>query len=181
MKLIREMTGAELAAYIQDHLKKNGIDVVLSGGACVTFYGKNQYVSMDLDLINICWAKTRHIRDAMQEIGFTEEGRHFKHPDTQFFIELPPGPLAVGGEPVKKIEAFELATGILRIISSTDSVKDRLAAYYHWNDLQCLEQACLVAAHSKIDFEEIERWSQNEGKEKEFGHFRNRLARQIIR
>ena len=42
MKSIKEMTNAELAAFVESHLRKNGIDVVLSGGACV---------SMDLDLI----------------------------------------------------------------------------------------------------------------------------------
>lgn len=176
MKSIEEMTSSELAAFIQNHLKGKGIDVILSGGACVSFYSNNKYVSMDLDLINIYLVKRRYIREAMQEIGFIEEGRHYKHPDTQFFVELPPGPLAVGEEPVKKIDEFELATGTLRIISTTDCVKDRLAAYYHWKDLQCLEQACLVATHSKIDLKEVENWSKNEGKEEEFKHFRDKLT-----
>jgi len=180
MKSIKDMSSSELAAFIQDHLKLNGIDVILSGGACVSFYSNDKYVSMDLDLINIYFAKSRHIRDAMKEIGFIEEGRHFKHPDTQFFVELPPGPLAVGGEPVKKIDEFELETGKLRLISTTDCVKDRLAAYYHWKDLQCLEQACLVAAHSKINLEEVENWSKNEGKEKEFWHFKDKLINKEV-
>jgi hypothetical protein len=176
MKSIEDMTSWELAAFIQNHLKRKGIDVILSGGACVSFYSNNKYVSMDLDLINIYLAKRRNIREAMLEIGFIEEGRYFKHPNTQFFVELPPGPLAVGAEPVKNIDEYELATGILRIISTTDCVKDRLAAYYHWKDLQCLEQACLVAMHSKIDLEEVENWSKNEGKEKEFRHFEDKLT-----
>ena len=32
---------------------------------------------------------------------------------------------------------------ILKLLSPTDCVKDRLAAYYHWNDRQSLEQAIL--------------------------------------
>ena len=31
------------------------------------------------------------------------------------------------------------------MISVTDSVKDRLAAFYHWKDQQSLEQAVLIA------------------------------------
>ena len=50
-------------------------------------------------------------------------------------------------------------TGTLQLLSPTDCVKDRLTAYYHWDDLQALEQAKMVAKNHKIDFEEIRRWS----------------------
>src|SRR4030065_847190 len=156
MKSIKDMAKAELAAFIESHLLKRGIYVVLSGGACVSIYSSNKYVSMDLDLVNVRFAKRQNIRSAIQEIGFQEEGRHFRHPDTELLIEFPPGPLAVGKEPVKKEGEHELPTGILRIISPTDCVKDRLAAYYHWNDLQCLEQASLVAEAHAIGMEAIE-------------------------
>lgn len=64
-----------------------------------------------------------------------QEARYFIHP----------GPLAVGEEPVKKIDKIQFPTGILRVISPTDCVKDRLAAYYHWGDRQGLAQAIMVA------------------------------------
>lgn len=160
MKSIKKMTNAELAAFVESRLREKGIDVVLSGGACVSIYSEGKYVSMNLDLVNARFAMRREIRAVMQEIGFHEEGRHFRHPDTEFLVEFPPGPLAVGQEPVKKVDEINLATGVLRIISPTDCVKDRLAGYYHWNDLQCLEQASLVAEANKIDLPEIERWSK---------------------
>jgi hypothetical protein len=47
-------------------------------------------------------------------------------------------------------------------------VKDRLAAYYHWGDRQCLEQANLVARENEVDFSELERWSLAEGKLDDF-------------
>jgi len=75
------------------------------------------------------------------------------------------------------VDEHKLPTGILRIISPTDCVKDRLAGYYHWNDLQCLEQASLVAEAIKIDLEEIERWSKVEGKLGEFKRIRIRFVR----
>ncbi|GAH21312.1 unnamed protein product, partial [marine sediment metagenome] len=41
----------KLAAIISAHLQKNGIEVVLVGGACVSLYSDNQYMSYDIDLI----------------------------------------------------------------------------------------------------------------------------------
>jgi hypothetical protein len=176
MKSIKEMTQGELAAFIQSHLREKGIDVVLSGGATVSIYSSNRYVSWDLDLINPYFVKRRALRETMQELGFHEEGRHFEHPDTKFFVEFPPGPLAVGVEPVKHINEIKFSTGILRIISPTDCVKDRLAGYYYWDDLQCLEQAVLVAQANKIDLKEIKRWSEGEGKLDEFRRIRDQLT-----
>ena len=176
MKSIKEMTQGELAALVQSNLREKGIDVVLSGGASVSIYSSDKYVSLDLDLVNPYFAKRRELQETMQEIGFHEEGRHFKHPDTRFFIEFPPGPLAVGVEPVKQVNELEFSTGILRIISPTDCVKDRLAGYYHWDDLQCLEQAVLVAQANRIDLEEIERWSEVEGKLDEFRRIKDQLT-----
>lgn len=45
MKTIRDLTLGELAALVCSHLKAHGIDVVLTGGACVTLYGNGQSFS----------------------------------------------------------------------------------------------------------------------------------------
>lgn len=166
MKLIAEMSRADLGAFVQEHLRGRGIDLVLSGGACVSIYSQNRYVSMDLDMIHtsLLKPKRRSIRDAMSELGFAEDGRYFKHPDTELFVEFPAGPPAVGEEPVKEIMERQENTGILRIISPTDCVKDRLAGFYHDDDQQCLEQAVLVFQGNQVDLDEIERWSAREGK-----------------
>ena len=47
MKPIKEMSLGELAAFIDSNLRKKGIDVVLSGGACVAIYSDHRYVSKD--------------------------------------------------------------------------------------------------------------------------------------
>ena len=49
MKPIGSMTQAELAAFVQSHLRKNKIYVTLSGGAAVSIYTVNRYVSADID------------------------------------------------------------------------------------------------------------------------------------
>lgn len=168
MKPVRDMTQAELGAYVQSHLGAIGIDVVLSGGAVVAIYTSGKYVSPDLDLVNRYSVKRSAIKSAMEELGFQEVGRHFEHPDSEFFVEFPPGPLSLGEEYINRIDEIEKETGILRVISPTDCVKDRLAWYYHYGDRQCLSQAILVSNENRIDIDEIRKWSEREGKLEEF-------------
>lgn len=175
MKQIRNMTQIELAAYVQSNLQNEGINVVLSGGSAVSFYSSNKYVSKDLDLINANFAKRRAIKTVMEKIGFQEQGRYFINPATLFLVEFPDGPLSVGEEPVQEVNEFELATGTLRIISATDCVKDRLCAYYFWNDQQGLTQAALVTKSQNVDLKEIERWSKVEGKLTGFLAFKSKI------
>lgn len=169
------MSTAQLAAFIASHLARHGIEVVLSGGACVTIYSSNKYVSQDLDFVGDTLARRSDIKAAMEEIGFREKGRSFVHPQTKFSVEFPPGPLAVGDEFIKKTTVLKETTGSLHLLSPTDCVKNRLAGYYHWGDLQSLEQAVLVACAQKVDLAEVKRWSRKEGKAAEFLKFRGRL------
>ncbi len=168
MKPINEMSIGEFGAFVASHLKEYGIEVVLTGGSCVTIYSKNRYMSFDLDFIGGHGADGKKIRAALQLIGFSEKGRYYIHPDSEYFVEFPSGPLAVGDEPVKEIVELEFATGRLRILSPTDCVKDRLSGYYHWQDMQCLEQAVMVASEHPVDLVEVERWSTHEGMHDEF-------------
>lgn len=175
MKSISQMNIGELAAYVCSHLEGRNIRVVLSGGACVAIYASDRYVSMDLDFIDRLQTTRRTLKAVLAEIGFTEKQRYFVHPDTEFFIEFPSGPLAVGNEPVAEIEEMRLETGTLKLLSPTDCVKDRLAAYYHWNDRQCLQQAVWVAQQREVDWKEIERWSTQEGEKGKFETFRKKF------
>jgi hypothetical protein len=176
MKPIGQMTIGELAAFIYGYLKGHGTEVVLSGGACVSIYTQNKYLSLDLDFIESGATPRRKLKSLLGKIGFLEERRYFRHPETDFFLEFPSGPLAVGREPVKETVLRHFSTGELRIISPTDCVKDRLAAYYHWGDRQSLEQAIMVVRNNAVDLPEIERWSEAEGKLAPFQEIRNRLA-----
>ena len=176
MKRIERMSLGELAAFVCTQLKKHGIKAVLSGGGCVAIHTENRYRSFDLDFVENAPTERRRIKEVLLEIGFVEKDRYFKHPDTDFIIEFPAGPLAVGCEPVRDIEEMEFSTGRLSLLSPTDCVKDRLAAYYHWDDPQCLEQALLVAEAERVDFKEIQRWSGVENKSTEFERIRKRLS-----
>ncbi|MBI3159043.1 MAG: hypothetical protein HYZ26_05535 [Chloroflexi bacterium] len=176
MKPIREMSQIELAAFVQSNLLQRGMEFVLSGGAAVTIYSGDKYVSLDIDLVPLTAIPRKRIAKAMAEMGFSQQGRHFTHPESPYFVEFPAGPLAIGSQPVYSIEEKVLPTGVLKVISATDCVKDRLSAYYHWGDLQALEQAKLVANQGTIDLHEVERWSVVEGKSEEFNRVREALA-----
>jgi hypothetical protein len=177
VKPIGKMSLGELAAFVCTHLSSRGIKVVLSGGACVSIYTENRYQSFDLDFVENVPSSRKGIAQALLEIGFVEAGRYFKHPDTDFIIDFPAGPLAVGSEPVRRIEKLKFPTGYLMLLSPTDCIRDRLAAYYHWNDRQCLEQALLVAGARKIDLREIQRWSAAEKKSAEYREIQGILTK----
>lgn len=165
----------ELAAFVGEEFRRRNIDVVLSGGSCVSIYSREKYVSMDLDFVNAGFAKHAAIRDAMTSLAFTEENRYFRHPDTALLVEFPPGPLGVGEEPVKQIHEITTSVGVFRIISPTDCVKDRLTWFYHDNDRECLEQAVLVASCNDVDLKEIRRWSEVEHKRDAYENIEHRL------
>ena len=176
MKPIRSMTQIELAAFVQNHLAKRDIRVLLSGGAAVSFYAGGLYVSKDIDLVAEWGLKKAALNRAMEEIGFIETGKYFVHPEATDLVEILPGPPAVGESPVGAPVEIELSTGTLRLLNPTDCVKDRLAGYFYWNDTESLRQAILVARRRTIDLEEIRKWSEAEGQPEKFESFLAMLA-----
>lgn len=152
----------DLAALVTVTLQQKGIDALLVGGACVSIYTVNKYISGDIDFVS--HGTMKEISKALEQIGFHKKSsRHFERSDCPLFIEFVAPPAAVGNEPIT--EPFELTSkyGKILLLSPTDAIKDRLAAYYHWNDFQALEQAALVAKDQNVNISEIERWSISEG------------------
>ena len=153
----------ELAVFLSDHLTGLGVEVVLTGGACVSIYTQNRFLSYDLDFVLLDFFSRKKVRKILEDLDFKPEGRHFRHHDTPFIVEFLSPPLSVGEEPVKKIMKIEERGRTLRLLSPTDCVKDRLSAFYHWNDKPCLEQAAMVCQCQPVDLKEIRRWSGKEG------------------
>ena len=77
----------------------------------------------------------------------------------------------------------EQSVGELRIqiLTPTQCVMDRLAAFYHWRDRQGLDQAVLVASLHLVDRDEIECWSISEGHSVSHREFVTRLQATTIR
>jgi hypothetical protein len=162
-----------VAAAVCDALDRAGIRVVLSGEAVVSIYTENEYESFDLDFIQSGLA--RAVDSVMTELGFAKQGRHWIHPATRFWVEFPPGPVQVGDAVVTEFAERRTAMSVLRLLTPTECVMDRLAGYFHWNDPQCLDQAVLVARRHPVDLERIEAWSRRESSFAKFERFREHV------
>ena len=181
-RITASTTLEELAALVSTTLEAAGISAVLSGGAVVSIYTNNEYESSDLDFISP--ASTSKIAEAIAPLGFKRKGRMFSHPRTPFFVEFPAGPLAIGEELIRPADVAEKRTpaGTIRLLTPTQCVMDRLAAYFHWNDLQSLDQALMVASSQKISLAKLDAWAKREGASEKLKTFKQRLgARRIAR
>jgi hypothetical protein len=56
-------------------------------------------------------------------------------------------------------------------------VKDRLAAFFHWDDREALAQAVLVARAQPVELDEVRRWSRTERSAARFAEFLRELGR----
>ncbi|MHB8835239.1 MAG: hypothetical protein ACYC9Y_05970 [Candidatus Methylomirabilia bacterium] len=164
----------ELAAVVPEQLRKGGVEVLLVGESCVSLYTENRYLSYDLDFIT--HSSLREIEPRLGKIGFQRKStRHFSRDDCPFFIEFVAPPAAIGNEPVREKAILQTKSGRIVMLTPTDCVKDRLAAWYHWKDPQSLEQALLVAASQKVKLTEVRRWSAREGFKERYRTFEKRL------
>ena len=84
----------ELTAIISSYLNKKDIDVVLVGGACVSLYSNNKYLSHDIDLVTE--TPLRKIIPVLGELGFENTGgRLFQNPECEFLTDFPAPPVAI--------------------------------------------------------------------------------------
>jgi len=169
MKITRDLTIGEFAALVATHLQTEGIDVVLTGGAVVSIYTDNKYQSNDADFISS--VAHQKIATALAKIGFDRKGKDFLHPSTNFFVEFPTGPLAVGGQIIVAEGDITIRGNRLKLLSPTQSVMDRLSGFFHWNDRQGLDQALWIAEKHPIQIAKIKSWARAEGALKPFEEF----------
>ncbi|MEQ8206614.1 MAG: hypothetical protein RIA65_10595, partial [Woeseia sp.] len=131
-------------------------------------YSQNRYQSEDLDFVT--FAGIKQLESALTPLGFRHRGSPrlsvFDHPDTDWYLEFPPGPLTFGSRYVDPEVCTTVETGFgpLRIITPTHSIMDRLIAAVAWNDPQSQEQAVLVATMQadRISWVELDNWVQSE-------------------
>jgi len=97
------MTVAKSAAYVASRSRRRGIDVVFSGGSCVSIDCRGKYVSADLDFIDSRFAPGRELKRAMFKIGFGEQDRYYIYPYATPLFEFPASPLAARNEPAGRV------------------------------------------------------------------------------
>jgi hypothetical protein len=160
-------------------LENAGIRAVLTGGACATIHTAGGYFSEDLDFVLQSDPSPRQLDEVMARIGFQRRGDQYFHSKSRFFVEFPPGPLGIGRDlEVRPIERRIGGTGPpVRLLSATDSCRDRLAAFYHWNDRQSLDAAVQIALKNRVAINRIREWSRQEGASERFLQFIHELTR----
>ena len=175
MALSRHSTLRQVIQAVSASLRRHRIEAILTGGACASLHSKGDYLSHDLDYIIRNAVKRTQLDDAMLAAGFTRIGSEYRHAAVPFFVEFPKGPLAIGDDDL--VEPIELRVGHVKVLalSATDSCRDRLAAFYHWNDFQSLRVAAAIARRSAVDLKFIRAWSIREGRELEFRQFEREL------
>jgi hypothetical protein len=178
LKDVSTLTHRELAAFICTHLRDRSIEAVLTGGACVTIYTRNRYKSLDLDFVNVTGAPGKLIDQALAEIGFLPEGRIYINKNARYSVDILSPPLTIGAEKISSTQAIKVNRMELRLLTPTDSVRDRLAAFYFWKDLQALEQALMVARDNDVDLDLVKKWSRKEGELEKFAIFLKKLTEQ---
>ncbi len=162
----------ELWQYVATHLVKNGIDTVLVGGAVVSIYSKGAYRSGDLDFV-MTDLFVKDLKKRMKEIGFEQKGsRHYVHPEcTHIFIEFVSGPIEIGEEVNVTPDEIESDGTVIKVLSPTDCVKDRLASYIYFKSRECLDQAILVAKAQSVSYDKIKKWCEGEKRADVFDEF----------
>lgn len=162
-----------LACFICEFLKNNGIEAILVGGACVSIYSHNKYQSYDLDFVT--YDNLKSIEKILSKIGFKRIGRCFKHHSCPYLLDFVNPPIAVGNQLVSHFETLKTPSGSLQLLTATDCVKDRLSSFFYWDDEQALEQALIVAKDGHIEIEDVKKWSKNEGHLDKFNIFLHRF------
>jgi hypothetical protein len=94
-----------------------------------------------------------------------------------FVSGIPKGPVEIGEQyPVIPAE-IQIDGRTLRLLSPTDSVKDRLAGYIHWKSRANFDQALLICRRqgSRVDLEDVRDWCEVEGGLVAFEELESRL------
>lgn len=175
MTITRDATLRDVVQVVSRALRSAGIRAVLTGGASASLHSDGSYLSHDLDYILEGRVTQRQLDDAMRPDGFERKRDAYFHPDSKFFVEFPRGPLAIGDDDL--VEPVEMRVGSTPVLmlSPTDACRDRLAAFYHWQDRQSLETAVKIARRRRVNLAAIRRWSEAEGKQAQFDEFQRAL------
>ena len=156
--LTRRSSLSDVAADVAKALSAAGIEAVLTGGACAT-----------RQCHNVSW--TLPWKPSTSGGGRTT----YEHPKAPFSVEFPRGPLGIGADIEIRPVEHEIGNARVRLLSATDSCRDRLAAFYHWTDRQSLDTAVRIAQHHRVNLRAIGEWSSREGASAEFEEFMQAL------
>jgi hypothetical protein len=166
----------DVVAVVARALRRAKIRSVLTGGACASLYAEGTVTSFDLDFILQSPVTQAALDAALAPVGFRRDRDHYVHSSCPFWVEFPPGPLGIGADAEVKSVSKLVRRVPVACLSATDACRDRLAAYYHWNDVQSLATAVEIARRQRVNVRLVEEWSAREGAMDKFAVFTAHLA-----
>jgi len=169
-----EISLRDLAFIVCNALSEAGTIAVLTGGSAATFYAPEAHQSRDLDFVIHFSGEASE--QPLSNLGFEKKNSMYVHPLTPYTLEFPRGPLAVGDEIIENWNHLKENGKILHVLTATDCVRDRLAAFIHWNDYASLDQAVAVARRHEIDLQLIQRWFLKESTASKYEIFASKLS-----
>ena len=177
MKLGPETSLRDVAFEVCTVLDRAGTTAVLTGGGAATLYAPEAIQSLDLDLVVTVHGNEGASARALESIGYRAKAQFYEHVSNPFFLEFPPGPLAIGDELIESWDTLVEGDRLLHVLTPCDSCRDRLVAFYHFRDLSSLDQALAIhaAQMEHMDLAVIREWSRREGMERGFETFLQRL------
>jgi len=177
VKLSKRSGLADVTRCVATALRSAGIRAVLTGGACASLYTRGGYKSSDLDFVIQNAASETQLDKAMDSIGFNRVGNLYEHPEAPFFVEFPAGPLGIGSDLHIHPVEYKIKGTIVSALSPADSCRDRLVAFYHWDDRQALKVAVSIARRRRLNLTSIRQWSDHEGALSKFEEFLSEVKR----
>ncbi len=164
MEITSTTTLEELCFIVGDALIRRETGAVLTGGSAATIYAGGAYQSRDADFVLRFGGLVGIAHEVLLGLGFTGRLGQYSHPQSDFTVDLPPGPLGVGCDYITSWDVMEAKGCKLNILTPTDSVRDRLAQYYAWDDASGLTVAVAVARtqRDRIDLASIAAWTKRE-------------------
>jgi hypothetical protein len=170
-----DATLREVALTVATALDRAGVHAVLCGGSAATFYAPDVYQSEDLDFILTFSEDGKDVVAALAGLVYSFANSMFKHPNSNFTVEFPKGPLAIGAEQVNRFDTVRDGDRVLHVITPTDVVRDRLNKFAAWDDFSALRAAVGVALAADVDVHEIRAFMRREGQ----GVFRERFEQAL--
>jgi hypothetical protein len=167
----------QVAIAVGSALRKHGVHGVLTGGACANVYTKGGYVSGDVDVVLGGRVTQATLDEVMDSVGFKRSGDRYMHPGVDYFVDFPPGPLAIGSDVMIRPVTIKSGADAALGLSATDSCRDRLAGYFYWKDRQSFETAVQIAMVNRVNLDVIRAWSKKEGRLDSFEEFLSELDR----
>jgi len=169
-------TLTDVAFVVCTALAERGFIAVLTGGSAATFHAPDAYVSRDLDFV--LTLRGRLGEEALREVGYERVGNFYQHAVVPFPLDFPPGPLAVGEDLIQQWDTHRRGPQVLHVLKPEDAVRDRLASWLFWNDLNGLEQALAVhlAHESAVSLEALGAWAEREKQPRQFEAYAQRFV-----